>query len=254
MKKILKLAFVIFKEIAREKIFWGLIFLGAFFLLSSLILKEMVVGEKFKVFKDIGLLSPSIIGVLFITVVGANIISREVSAKTLYLILSKPISKSGYVLSNFIALVFLSFLIILSITFVGWFFLLLNGENWIYGFAVGSYFLFFELLLLSALSIFLSTFLSPYLSMITFFILYISGHSLPNALQLSPFAKSEPLQIFLKILSYLLPNLEIFNFKTQLVYNLSFPKSSFIFSPTYSIFYSILLLSLAFLIFSKREL
>lgn len=254
MKKVLKLSFVIFKEISREKIFYGLLFLGSFFLLSSIILQEMVVGEKFKVFKDIGLLSPSITGVLFITVVGSNIVAKEISAKTLYVILSKPISKSGYILSNFFALILLSTAIIFLITLVGWLFLLINGENWYMGFLTGAYFLFFELLLLSSISIFLSTFLSPYLSMITLFIIYISGHSLSNAIQLSQFAKNYALQFFLKVLSYIFPNLELFNFKINLVYNLPLPKSSFLLSPLYSIVYSLIFISLSFIAFSKREL
>lgn len=254
MKKILKLSLVIFKEISREKIFYGLLFLGSFFLLSSVILQEMVVGEKFKVFKDIGLLSPSITGVIFITIVGANIIAKEISAKTLYVILSKPISQGSYIISNFLALIFLSTFIIAIISLVGWLFLLSNGENWISGFLIGAYFLFFELLLLSAISIFLSTFLSPYLSMITLFIIYISGHSLPNAIQLSQFAKNQPLQLFLKVLSYIFPNLELFNFKINLVYNLHYPKISFILSPAYSILYSIIFITLSIIVFSKREL
>ncbi len=254
MKKILSLSWEIFKEISREKIFYGLLFLGTFFLLSSVILQEMVVGEKFKVFKDIGLLSPSITGVLFITVVGANIIAKEINAKTLYVILSKPISKNGYILSNFFALILLSTTIIFLITLFGWIFLLINGENWLSGFLIGAYFLFFELLLLSSISIFLSTFLSPYLSMITLFIIYISGHSLSNAIQLSQFAKNPPLQYFLKALSYIFPNLELFNFKINLVYNLSFSKIAFLYSPLYSIVYSLIFISLSFIVFSKREL
>ncbi len=254
MKKILKLSLVIFKEISREKIFYGLLFLGSFFLLSAVILQEMVVGEKFKVFKDIGLLSPSITGVLFITVVGANIISKEISAKTLYVILSKPISRGGYIISNFIALVLLSLSIIFVISFVGWLFLLINGENWLHGFLIGAYFLFFELLLLSSISIFLSTFLSPYLSMITLFIIYISGHSLSNAIQLSQFAKNQPLQFFLKALSYIFPNLELFNFKINLVYNLPFAKIAYLFSSAYSILYSLIFIALSVVVFSRREL
>lgn len=254
MKKILRLSFIIFKEISREKIFYGLLFLGSFFLLSSVILQEMVVGEKFKVFKDIGLLSPSITGVLFITIVGANIIAKEISAKTLYVILSKPISKNSYILSNFFALILLSATIIFFITLVGWLFLLINGEDWHSGFLIGAYFLFFELLLLSSVSMFLSTFLSPYLSMVTLFIIYISGHSLSNAIQLSQFAKNQPLQFFLKVLSYIFPNLELFNFKINLVYNLPLPKIAFVFSPLYSIVYSLIFISLSFIVFSRREL
>lgn len=254
MKKIFKLSLVIFKEISREKIFYGLLFIGSFFLLSSVILQEMVVGEKYKVFKDIGLLSPSITGVLFITIVGANIIAKEINAKTLYVILSKPLSKGGYIISNFLALILLSSTIIIAISFVGWLFLLINGENWLYGFLVGAYFLFFELFLLSSISIFLSTFLSPYLSMVTLFIIYIAGHSLSNAIQLSQYAKNPPLQIFLRFLSYIFPNLELFNFKINLVYNLPYPKISFVFSPAYSIVYSLIFISLAILIFSKRDL
>ncbi len=254
MKKILKLSIVLFKELSRERIFWGLLFIGSFFLLSSVILKEMVVGERFKVFKDIGLLSPSITGVLFITVVGANIIAKEISAKTLYVVLSKPISKGEYILSNYFALLLLSALIIITISFVGWLFLFINGVNWASGFLLGAYFLFFELLLLSSISIFLSSFLSPYLSMITLFIIYISGHSLPNALELSSFARNQVLQIFLKVMSYIFPNLELFNFKTYLVYNLPFDKSVLVFSPLYSIVYSIFFISFSIIVFSRREL
>lgn len=254
MKKIIRLSFIIFKDIFREKIFWSFLLIAILFIFASLILREMVVGEKGKVYKDLGLVSESFFGVLLIIIVGSNLISREIAGKTLYIILSKPIKHHQYILANFNALLLLGLILILVVSTVDWVFLMINGENWLIPLLKGGYFLFFELLLLSSLALFFSTFMSGYLGMVSMIFIYIIGHSTEKAVQLTAQSKIITTKVLFEILYYILPNLENFNVKTQLVYSLDVPKIQFLYSPIYSILYSAFLLILASIILSRKDI
>ncbi|MEW6456578.1 MAG: ABC transporter permease [Acidobacteriota bacterium] len=254
MKKTIRLSFIIFKDIFREKIFWSFLLVAILFIFASLILREMAVGEKGKVYKDLGLVSESFFGVLLIIIVGSNLISREITGKTLYIILSKPIKHYQYILANFNALLLLGLILIFVVSTVDWVFLLINGENWLIPLLKGGYFLFFELVLLSALSLFFSTFMSGYLGMASMIFIYIIGHSTEKAVQLTAQSELITTKVLFKLLYYILPNLENFNVKTQLVYNLDVPKIQFLYSPIYSIFYSAFLLVLSSIILSRKDI
>jgi uncharacterized membrane-anchored protein YitT (DUF2179 family) len=60
-------------------------------------------------------------------------------------------------------------------------------------------------------------------------------------------------KLLIKILYYILPNLEKFNIKTEVVHNLPIKSDFVIYSLVYGIFYALAILFLSALIFHKRD-
>ena len=114
-------------------------------------------------------------------------------------------------------------------------------------------YLFLELCLVTAVAIFFSCFSTPILSSIFSLAFYIIGH-LSWGLE-ALINKMEPGvgKAAAQILYTFLPDLENFNFKSEIVHNLPIPPQVLLFSTIYGIFYTVFVLFLAILVFRKRD-
>ena len=96
MKKIIIVARYTFSEAVKSKILLNIIFLGIAFLLSSYIASELTFGTPEKTSLDIGLGLTSIAIKIIAIFYGVNIIQSEIENRSIYLVLSRPITKVQY--------------------------------------------------------------------------------------------------------------------------------------------------------------
>lgn len=82
-----------FREILRNRFFGLLGFLAIVFLAFSTILDTLSLGETKRVFFDFGLSFMEITAVTIILFLGGSMLAREIDGRTIYLMLSKPISR-----------------------------------------------------------------------------------------------------------------------------------------------------------------
>ncbi len=251
--KIRAIALNTFKEAIRDRILYLLFFFAAVAVIFSRLLAILTVGDRIKIIKDVGLASINMFGVLMAVLIGTGLVYKEIDKKTIFTLISKPIDRWQFLVGKFLGLVLTLFimtslmsLIFLVIVFVHTFkieFILL----------LAIFFIFIELVLITAVAILFSSFSTPILSSLFSLSFYLIGHFSWGFQTLIQRTKSTALRLFIQGFSVILPDLENFNFKTEVVHGLSILPKYYLFSLLYGVVYTLFILMLAVLIFKKRD-
>lgn len=251
--KIRAIAANTFKEAIRDRILYLLLFFAASCIIFSRLLALLTVGDRVKIIKDVGLASLSLFGALMAILMGTSLVYKEIEKKTIYTLLSKPIHRYQFLLGKYFGLILTLFimLLLMSFIFLGLVFFHTFRIEW--DLLVAIFYIFIEVCLITAVAILFSCFSTPILSSIFSLSFYLIGH-LSWGLE-NPIKKMKPGigKTLAQILYTFLPDLENFNFKTEVVHHLPIPSEIFLFSALYGIFYSFFLLFLAILVFRKRD-
>lgn len=242
-----------FYEAIRDRILIAIFAFALLFIASTIILSSLSLGEDMKIIKDFGLAGIYIFSIIITIFLGATLISKEFENNTLYLLLSKPVSKTQIILGKFFGLYSAIFLTTLLMSVAYLIVVAIKGGGFDF-LALSAILLnLFEISIFISVSILFSTIFSPLLSTIfSILILYI-GHSLPMILKFADKSDSWARYLLYPIY-YLLPNLEKFNLRNVVVHSQFISASEYLLSILYAVIYSIVLLYIAKLAFENEEL
>ena len=251
--KIRAIAGITFKEAKRDRILYLLFFFAAVGIIASRVLAILTVGEQIKIIKDVGLASISVFGVLMAVLIGTGLVYKEIDKKTIFTLLSKPLHRAQFILGKFLGLVLTLFVMTLCMTAIFLTLLYLHTQRFEGAMLVAIGYIFLELVLITAVAILFSTFSTPILSSLFSLAFYLIGH-LSWGLELI-IQKMRPGagRTLVRVLYTALPDLENFNFKTEVVHGLPIPSAIYIPSLFYGLFYTAFILGLAILIFRRRD-
>ncbi len=253
MKNILLLAKNTFKESIRDRILYGILGFAIFLMIFIFFLSAASLGEDERVMRSIGLGGMYLFGMIITIFLGASLLAKEIDKKTLYFVLSRPISREGVILGKFLGLlgsIFLSTLI-LALAYLG----TVYWGNHLFDSAalLAIFFQLLESMLFIAITLFFSTFLRPIIAIMAALVFLFFGHSF-TLLEHSVAKSGVVLQKFVTVLSYIFPNLEKFNIRNDILYNFALSPMEITTTILYGIFASGLFLVFAALIFKKSEL
>lgn len=255
--KIIAIAQNTFKEAVRNKIIYSVLFFQILLIFAATVFAKVTMGDTIKVIKDFGLFSLSFFGMILSIVNGVSLLSNEIKQKTIYNILSKPVSRTQFILGKFIGLFSINAFLI-SLTGLGFivYVWLLSGELDTLLF-LGLGYTLLEVLILSALTIFFSSIvITVTLTGIFTLASYLAGRSISylNYFFQQEENKNPLVEFFLKICDFIVPDLSVLNVADKIVYGVNPGASHFANGLVYSASFSAVALILAILIFSKREL
>ena len=165
-----------FKESARNKMFYLLVFFGILFALSSRLISFLTLGDSLKVLKDTGLAAINFFCVLIAIFTGINLVYKEIEKKTIYNILSKPVTRDHFIIGKFLGLALTMLVALLSMSVIFFLLVLLEGGGFDLKILLYFFMLYLELLIIVAISLLISSFTTPILSFIFTVSLYLIGH------------------------------------------------------------------------------
>ncbi|MGA1843760.1 MAG: ABC transporter permease [bacterium] len=251
--KWISVAFNTFKEAIRNHILYNLLIFALLIIGGSTIIGNLTIGQGDKVITDIGLASISIFGVLIAIFVGIGLVYKEIDRKTIYNILSKPIRKSEFLLGKYMGLLMtLAINVVLMIMGLMITLYFMSGTiAWHILPAVGLIFL--ELMLVTSVAILFSTFSTPTLSTIFTLSIYVIGHLTGDLVRLGENTESNLIKGVTKLFYYLLPNLENFNIRTQVVHNLAVSSGYYWRALAYAFLYLGIIVLIALYVFARRD-
>ena len=253
MKTTLTIALNTFRETIRNKVLYNILLVAAVALLLSLSFGDLSIFSRAQVMADFGLATMSLTGLLLAIFIGVGLLGMELANKTVYGVISRPVSRASFIVGKFSGLcatLLINFLAIALVFFLSIRFLGVTLQSTVL-YAV--LLLGIEMALIVAASIFFSTFTSPTLAAIFTVGFYIAGH-LNDLLDIGAEQQNSPVwQFLLKTLHYILPNLEHFNIRTRVVYGLAISDRFVAEATLYGILYTVLLLLLSVLIFSRKD-
>ncbi len=251
--KVVTIALNTFRESIRDKVLYGLVLFSIIFIGASQILKPLTIGEEIKITKDIGLASISFFGLLIAVFIGTRLLYEEIEKKTIYTIISKPVKRWQFILGKYIGLLWVIATVVVIMTL--WVFIVLFVTTGTFDITLllGIFYIFLQLMVVTAIALFFSTFTTPIMSGLITFMLYFTGHLTRDILVVAELSKSKIVTVISHIIYFILPNLSNFNIKGEIVHNVPIARSFLFFSLSYGLIYIIFLLLLSIIIFQRRD-
>jgi ABC-type transport system involved in multi-copper enzyme maturation permease subunit len=251
--KIGAIAGITFKEAKRDRILYLLFFFAALGIGGARVLAILTVGDRVKIIKDVGLASISLFGVLMAILIGTGLVYKEIDKKTIFTLLSKPLHRAEFILGKFLGLVLTLFVMTLFMTLIFLAIVFAHTLKFEGTLIVAVGYIFLELVLVTAVAILFSSFSTPILSSLFALAFYLIGHlSWGLELILKKMAPGAG-KTLVRFLATILPDLENFNFRTEVVHGLPIPPGIYLSSFLYGVFYTAFILGLAVLVFRRRD-
>lgn len=255
MNKILSIAINTFRESVRSKILYSILIFAVVIITIASLFGSVTIGDEVKVLKDFGLFSLSFFGVAYIVITGSTLLNKELSKKTIYNLLSKPVKRSEFVLGKFIGMFLTVTLLQVLMGLCFMVFIALYEENVDFNILYAVYSIILQMFITCAAVMFFSTIVvTPMLSGAFAFGFYIIGRSSEYIKDLiSRLNLENSLSTISDIIHYLIPQLDKIDISNQVVYGTTLSPIAMTFNLTYTIGYAGVLLTLACIFFNSRE-
>src|SRR5712691_11841415 len=266
MKATAAIAINVFRESVRDKVLYNLVLFAILMIAASYLLGQLTAGQDVKIIKDLGLSAMSVFGLFIAVFIGIGLVSKEVERRSVYSILPKPIHRYQLVLGKYAGLA-LTLAVNMAIMTLAFYAVLLYTAWGIDPVvqrawdapaldpallkAIGL--ILIELLLVTAIALFFSTFSTPILSAALAFGLFIVGHFSTDLKNFDQVIDSPAAVRLAQGLYWVLPNLGQFDVKSQVVHGQPVPAGYVALTAGYAALYTAMLLTLAVLVFSRRD-
>lgn len=254
MNKIKIIGVTTFKEIVKSKILINTLFLGLSLLLVTYIAFSFTYGEPDKIALDFGLgmLSLSSIGIAIF--IGVGLLSKEIDNRTVYMIISRPVSRGTFIVGKLLglSLVLVLNVLILSVLTLSLYFIIGGVFSSLILWSI--LFIVLEAILVLFVVSFLSLISSQTIAVMVTLVLYIVGQSI-KAAQDTSFAKATPFMAeILEVYHLFLPAFYKLNIKQYVIYKSHLPFEYLGGTVLYTVAYSIFLLVMCIVVFDKKNL
>jgi ABC-type transport system involved in multi-copper enzyme maturation permease subunit len=248
-----------FREAARNKVLYSLLFFAVLLILSALALGELSLNEEVRMTRDLGLFGIDLFSVLIAIFVGVNLLYKELDLKTIYTILPKPIARWEFVVGKWVGMLVTLGLQIAVMGAVLALTTLAQGGGLDLSIAKALWLLLVNVTVVTSVAILFSSFSSPFLSGFFSLGVFVMGRSVPDIRLLTARAGGAAARA-VEVASYALPNLHLFYPSGAIVgaqqvsIHGQFVGMDYLVSATlYGAGYSALVLGLAMLIFRRRD-
>jgi len=242
-----------FRESLRDRILYNLLFFALLLMGFSVLLGDFTIAEQKKIVTDLGLAAINLVGVVIAIFVGIGLVSKEIERRTIYTIMARPISRAQFILGKYLGLA-LTLLVNVGIMLVVFLATLLMDRVQIQaGLFQAIQLIYVELLLVTALALFFSTFSSTAVSAMMTLGLYVIGHLTSDLKGIASKSSSELVKAVMTGLYYICPNLEALNIKGLAAQGEAVTASYQVVASMYGMVYAAVLITAACMVFSRRD-
>lgn len=254
IRRIWVVATNVFRSVVRDRVLYLLGLFTLILLLASRLLPEISSVAAEKTLVDLGLAAIAVFSLVVTLFVGSGLINREIEQRTVFTALSKPLSRSEFIIGKHLGLSAVTAVLIGTMGLVYLVVLQSYGIDfdWRY-MGLTLLFLLLELALLNAFALLFGVSTSSLLATLLTLAVYITGHLSPDVVKLARLTDNPGLQQAVKGLYLILPDLSQFNLRNDSVYGILPATPTLIATAAYGVAYTVFILMLSSLIFSKKE-
>jgi ABC-type transport system involved in multi-copper enzyme maturation permease subunit len=266
MSTIWKVAVSVFRESVRDKVLYNLVFFAVLLMAASYLIGQLTAGQDVKIIKDLGLAAIATFGLLIAVFIGIGLVWKEVERRSIYSLLSKPLTRQQFIVGKYCGLGITLLVNVAAMVAAYYAVLAYMGamtpqaarDAWVAPAADPALLqavalIVIELLLVTAIALFFSTFSSPFLSAILTLGLWVIGHFNADLRNFQAVVDSPVAAGVARALYYVLPNFSAFDVKHQVVHALPVPAMYLVSTAAYGCVYIALLLVAAVAVFSRRD-
>lgn len=210
MEKLIAIAQNTFREAIRDRILYGFLFFAIALILFSLVMGKLSVNQQLRTTIDIGLAGISLFSVLIAIFIGITLFNKEIEKRTIYPVLSKPVSRSMYMIGKFFGLASVLFVQIACMLLVFFPLVVYQGGSITFGLVLAILLVFLETLMVVAMALFFTSFSSPFLSGIFCLGLFVAGRNANLIEELGQQPKLQAMAPVFDGISSILPNFYLF--------------------------------------------
>lgn len=248
-----------FGEAMRRKILNVFLFVAIAMIVMGFAFSSFNPSEELVIVRSLGLGIISLAGIFISVILGINLIPNEIERRTIYTILSKPVQRYEFLLGKLFGglLTVLANIVLMGAVF----FLLVSFKEGHANVAIlkGILMTFFQLVLLTSIAVFFSSFLTPFVNFFLTFAVFLLGSmsSVIESLATQNGQKNVISVAFFKFVHSVLPNFGNFNIENPIIHPdiVVTNEAHYILTTiAYAIVYSCVVLTLAVIIFDRREL
>jgi ABC-type transport system involved in multi-copper enzyme maturation permease subunit len=254
--RVATIAFHTFKESVRQKILYNLVAFALLLIGAGILFGSISVGVEQIILITLGLTSISVFGLLIAIFIGIDLVSKEIERRTIYNILSKPVSRPEFILGKYLGLL-LTLFVNTAIMTLGFYAALLYQKHALVlddlRFLGAVYFILLELAMVVGIAVVFSCISTPVLSAVYTFCLYVIGNFSAGLRAFGQEAQSALIGSLCDVLYYLLPNFGNFNVISQVAHEEKIPGYLWLGNSLYALLYIAALLGMAVLVFEERE-
>jgi Cu-processing system permease protein len=241
------------REAIRNKLLYTLLFFAVALIGTGLIISSISYVEHSKILQDVGLASIRIFSVGIAIFVGVGLIHGEVYRRTIYTILSKPVSRAEFLVGKYVGLVMTIWLQLAIMTLAFVLVSLLAGAPLDWGHASALVLIAMELAIIVAVATLFSSFTTPMLASLFTLGVYVMGHLTRDLLQIGKAAETQSAQLLGRVLYRVLPDLEAFNLSVQAVHQLPISPEEVWKPILYGVGYASLMIFAGAWLFNRRD-
>ncbi len=244
----------VFREVIRDRILYLIGLYAGALMLASRLLPEVAASTENKILLDLALAAMPVLGLIVAIFIGTGLVNKEIEKRTVFVLIAKPVSRAEFIVGKHFGLSAVLAVLITAMTVIAIALLFaLKIPFSLPNLLISSGFLFLQLSLVSAIAILFSVFTSALLAMLFTFGIYLMGQLSQDLVKFGRLTKNPSIEAATQGLYLVLPDLARLDLKNQAVYHLIPSPQILLGSVLYAVLYIALTLSIASLIFSRRE-
>ena len=240
-----------FLETIRDRVLYVLLAFAILMIGSAELLSLLTVGSQEKIFKDLGLASIAVFGVMIAVFVGVGTVSKEIEKRTIHSLLARPVHRFEFILGKYFGL-FLTILVNTTVMSL-WFYLVLAFKGFLDRRLVEAI-----AMIILELGIRIAGEAEGHrgggAGVDAVLVQKVSEGGQQDLLADRPVRVHPAGKMLCTVFYYLLPNLENFNIKAEVVHGLPVPTGWYSAAVLYAVAYTGSVLLAAVILFRRRDL
>ena len=242
-----------FRENRRDRILYVLVLFAALMILAGVVVGELSPFEQGKILLDLGQSAMFLVGSLIAIFLGVGLVSREIEKRTIYTVISKPVSRAEFLIGKVMGLTITltAALAVMAATLA----IVCVGYGLTPGWPLveSALLIWVELVLLTSLAVTFASFSSTTLAAMFSVACWIIGQVVGNLKDIAARTASAPTRALLTAIYWIAPDLSLFDAKARASYGIAVPAGELVASLGYGLLYTAALLCIASLVFSRRD-
>ncbi len=110
----------VFRESVRDKVLYNLVVFAVLLMAASYLIGQLTAGQDIKIIKDLGLAAIATFGLMIAVFIGIGLVWKEVERRSIYGLLTKPISRAQFIVGKYAGLV-LTLAVNVAVMVVAWY-------------------------------------------------------------------------------------------------------------------------------------
>ena len=253
MNQVWAIAANTFKETIRDRVLAVIVIFALVMIVGGLWLGSISLGEQGRMMKDFGLATVTGFGLIVAVFIAAGLVHKEVEKRTIFVIFSKPVSRSAFIAGKFLGLCGTMAVVLAG---MGLFLFALVGilDGHVSGMVLLAVLMVYvQLLAIMAVTIFFSTLGSAILASVLGICVFIAGQLSQNVLSLTRLGKNPLTEALSWVIYTIVPNLSAVDVKAGVVGEQTLAWGQIGLWTVYLLAYVVVVLALAALVFRRKE-